>query len=402
MAFANPTDIVNYAIQLCGRHRVGSIDFDPSSESVEATAAYDLMREGELTRNLWVFATRREILRPTTIDSVIWTPATWSSGSNYSAGKVVAYAPTHGPYKGKTLYWDLQKVKAAATTVPDLDTDYHFYQGPTTINLYDSAETYEAGELVLMPPDYAGGTTYSTNDVVNSSGTFYVSLQDSNTGNAVSDTDYWIAWTSTGRANSSYGVTAAGSPLPLTYPTGYAIYRSLYNANVDNPDDGTANWLSVAGTVSPVSIPWPVGAGANDYRSQQYAYALPNGFLRRAPQNPRGGQSSYLGAHSGVAPDDYVLENGYLVTSGSGGLMLRFVANVIDVPLMHSLFCECLAARIASSLANTLLEPSRDRSLMMRRIDLVYARALRAAQGVNAVEVGPISPVENRYVLVRA
>mgnify|MGYP004702140865 CR=1 FL=1 len=38
---------------------------------------------------------------------------------------------------------------------------------------------------------YAGGTTYGEHDVVVSSGTYYASKQNANTGNAVSDTAWW-------------------------------------------------------------------------------------------------------------------------------------------------------------------------------------------------------------------
>lgn len=404
MAYNTPLDIYNRALQNCGRKRVWNTD-EPS-DAKEINACYDSLRLDELERNLWTFATKRVVLRPIGYDTVLWTPPTWSSGSNYSPGAVVSYTPAGGPYNGQVLFWYLTAAKTGSTTTPDLDTDWHIYTGPVAIDLYDtgittnSSQSYQAGEVVLVPAAYSAGTTYAENDVVSSSTTWYVSLTNSNLGNAVTDTTHWAPWTSQGRGNSTFGVTATKSPVPLTYPGTPAFYVSLYNKNADNPVSATGNWLSLGGTFEPLLLTWPVGAGPRQDITTKQAYRLPYAFMRQAPTDPRGGAHSWLGAASGSQPEDYVVEHGYLTTATFGPLMLRFVASVIDVSDFHPMFAEALAARIANEVGPGLIEDKR-LQVMMAKIAREYASKISQARAVNTIEVGPVTPTENRYVTVR-
>lgn len=404
MAYNVPLDIYNRALQNCGRKRIWNTD-EPS-DAKEINACYDSLRLDELERNLWTFATKRVILRPIGFDTVLWTPPAWSSGSNYSPGAVVNYTPASGPYKGQNLYWCLTATKTGSTTTPDTDPDWHVYTGPVAVDLYDTGVTtnsstlYQAGEVVLVPAAYSALTTYAANNVVSSGTTWYVSLTGSNTGNAVTDTTHWAPWVDTGRNQKSFGVTASGSPIPLTYPGTPTIYVSLYNMNADNPVSATGNWLSLGGAIEPLLLTWPVGAGpAHDITTKQ-AYRLPYAFMRQAPTDPRGGAHAWLGAASGSMPEDYVIEHGYLVSATVGPLMLRFVASVIDVSDFHPMFAEGLAARIASEVAAGLVEDKRLTAIMAKTAR-DYASKISQARAVNAIEVGPVTPVENRYVTVR-
>ena len=417
MAFVYPLDIVNRGLQHLGIHRSWSLNA-ATAEAVEANAVYDDVRLAELQRNLWKFATRRVILRAVGIDSVVWTPPAWSSGTSYSAGAVVQYAPVGGPYNSIVLNWVLTVAEASSTVPPDQDPLWQRYAGPIAVDLYNTGpqgtgnieedtngQNYQSGEVVLVPATYASGTTYGLNNVVayEAGGiwSWYVSLVTGNIGNTPSTSGTkWALWTSQGRSQSGWGVTATQSPIPLIYPAGWSIYVSLYSNNGDNPLAATVNWLSLGGSIVPLQMVWPIGTGPSDEENTLNCFYLPDGFLKRAPTDPKANQSAYLGAASGANPEDWVIEGNLIVSSDAGPIMMRFIHDVIDVPLFDPMFCEGLGARIAVELASTLCEP---KQVAMRKADarVTYRQSMGEARMTNSIEEGPISPVENRYVTVR-
>jgi len=406
MAFSLPIDIVNRALQRLRVMRISSLDA-PSHQAAEAAAMYDDLRLSEVRRNLWKFATRRVVLRPIGIDTLLWTPAAWVSGTSYGLGAVVSYTPVSGPYTGVTAYWQLAVAESSSTTAPDQDPNWKHYCGPTAVDLYNTgpegsgntsvnvATTYQTGEIALVPATYAGGTTYAINDVVNYNSAWYVSLTASNTGNQPDTSPtHWALWTSNGRGNGTYGRTATNSPIPLTYPGTPSIYISLYNNNADNPASGTVNWVNIGGTVEPLQIAWPLGTGPFQDVSTLNASYLPNGWLKEAPLDPKAGQTTFLGANTGGAPEDWVYEGNLLVTGYyNGSLTVRGVFDITDVTAFDPMFCEGLSARIA-------LELCLDEQT--QRMITEYNQMMSSARMTNAIEIGPIFPVENRYVTVRA
>ena len=110
-----------------------------------------------------------------------------------------------------------------------------------------------------------------------------------------------------------------------------------------------------------------------------------------------------LGAYSGSTPEDWVEEDGFIVSADSGPLMMRFVAGVVDVTAMDPTFCEMLACRIAEEAAPAFkgLDP-RERQGIISNASRQYRAQHRKAVVSNAIEIGPIAQVENRYVTVRA
>jgi hypothetical protein len=389
MAFRLPVDIANRALQHLGKPNIYSFT-DESDEAHTMGAAYDNLRLDELSSNLWRFATKRVILRNVTIDSVLWTPPTWAAGT-FSVGSIVAYTPGNGVYNGVPGYWQTSVAKTGSnTTTPDNDADWRHYNGPVAFDLYDAETTYFAGEIVLVPSAWGVGTTYAANAVVRSGTTWYVSLAGSNVGNAVSDTDWWTPWSAGGRDSGTWGLTAGDSPIPLTYPGTVGVYLSLYNGNDDNPVSATGNWLSLTGTVAAIG-----SVGAADIRASNM-FRLPVGFLKRAPTWPKGNIVPYLGAASGVPPEDWQPEGDYIVSTDTGPVMLRFVADVTDVAAMSPQFCEGLAARLATELAGSLGAADKQQSA-----ERAYRRTMMRARVSNSIEVGPIAMVENRYITVR-
>lgn len=395
MAYRLPVDVANRALYHLGKPNITAFT-DESDEAHSLGGVYDNLRLDEMARNLWRFATKRAILRAIGIDSVLWTPPTWAAGT-YSVGSVAAYTPGSGVYAGYTSYWQTKAAKTGSnTTTPDNDPDWQHYNGPLAFDLYNTDTTYFAGEIVLVPSAWAVGTTYAANAVVRSSTTWYVSLAGSNTANAVSDTTWWAEWSAGGRADGDWGLTASDSQIPLTYPGTVGVYLSLYNGNADNPVSATGNWLSLVGTVAAINIVYPVGAGPSVDTRSYNVFRLPSGFLKRAPTDPKGNQVPYLGAASGVPPEDWTPEGDFIVSGDQGPILLRFVADVTDVAAMDPQFCEGLAARIATELAPGMA-PDRQQSA-----ERAYRRSMSNARVSNSIEVGPISQVECRYIVVRS
>lgn len=409
--FDTPVDIINRALQHCRQPRITTVT-DHSEQAEETVFMYDKLREAEMSINLWRFATRRVILRALGIDTVTWVPVTWVATTTYAAGAVVSYSPPTGVYAAQTMYWQTSKGKtgSASALTPEVDPDWTKFFGLLTTDLYDtgaqgtSTTSYQPGEIVLVPAAYAGGTTYALNAVVSSSTIWYVSLTAGNIGNAVTNATYWTPWTSRGRSVNSYGVTASNSPIPLTYPTGWKVYISLFSNNQDNPVSATGNWLDLAAaSITPLQIMWPIGCGPSHDLYTSGVFALPNGFLKKAPTNPKGGQSPYLGAFSGVAPEDWVEEDRYIVSNSPGPMMMRFIADIVDVTEMDASFCELLAASLAIDAAPSFksLDPKLLPTILSDTKQR-YRAEHRSAVVSNAIEIGPISQVENRYVTVRA
>src|SRR5205807_9727872 len=126
-------------------------------------------------------------------------------------------------------------------------------------------------------------------------------------------------------------------------------------------------------------------------------YRLPANFLRKAPQDPKAGSTSFLGAPTGLQYSDWDLTNDYIVTREVFPIVLRFVADVTDVSKMDDLFCECLAARIAFEVCERLTQSTAKRAGIMA----AYREARTAAVLVNGVETGATEPPEDEWITAR-
>ncbi len=403
-AFTAPADIINRALQQVGSSR--RLITDVQKNVTEGVFAYDKLREQELNRNTWAFATKRTVLRPIGVDTLLWAPPAWSAAT-WAVGAVVSYTPTSGVYAGEANYWQTAAAKTSAnTTTPEADPDWHQYFGPVAVDLYGSPSTsqissYHAGEIVVMPALWLTGSTYAANAVVvGSDNAIYVSLVGSNhANNPVGDTTHWTAWATNGRSSTTWGETAGGTFVPLTYPGTTRFYLSLVNGNADNPLATGAQWLSLTGTGTALAVLYPIGAGPSTDTGTLNAFRLPYGYMRRVASDPKRGVNPYLGAPQGPIADDWLLEGGYIVSRDPGPLMVRFVANVLDVPAMNAMFCEGLAIRLAlDGLVDSLTQDSAKKAQM--RAD--YNRILGDARLINAIESGWQDPPEDDFITARA
>lgn len=77
--------------------------------------------------------------------------------------------------------------------------------------------------------------------------------------------------------------------------------------------------------------------------------------------------------------------------------MLRFVADMVDVPRMDALFCEGLAARIGLEVC----EPITQSTSKMGAIKTLYDQVMSDARTVNGIETGAEEPPVDDYIACR-
>jgi len=431
MEFLSNVDIANRALQHCGARRIDPVlGFAEDSTNARAVSdCYGKLRRAELQRNTWVFATKRAIVRPIDTTTMLLQPALWVSTATYFVGSIVADETS-------TLW--ISNTPNNTGNQPQNSLYWEPYFGPMSVIPF-VADSYSSGELVYIAP---GDGTYNV----------YLSLQNANSDNPATTT----AWSSTvnynqndvvtfssvaymSRMDLNLGQTPSASAADWVASTTYAItnrvngsngftYQSTINGNIGNDPvfDGGVNWTNtgvitawttsfVGGTgslkwrqiggaafpngvgLATINIVYPLTAGPSMQAATRNFYRLPAGFLRLCSQDPKAGSTSYLGAPTGLAYKDWLLENNYFVTRESTPIMLRFVADINDVRHMDDMFCEGLACRIAREIS----EPITQSTAKHAQIDKDYDRVMGDARTVNAIEVGSEEPPIDDWIAVR-
>ncbi len=176
------------------------------------------------------------------------------------------------------------------------------------------------------------------------------------------------------------------------------VYLSLVSSNDDEPPAATWVLLGDQDDVSHAySVLYPLGAGPVNQTGTLNVYHLPNSYLRMAPQGPKEGSSSWLGAPSGLQYSDWDLEGDFLTTRDERLIVLRFVADVTQVTSFDPMFCEGLACRIGLEVC----EPLTQSSDKLGNIGAQYKLFMGEARTVNAIELGPTEPPEDDYIVCR-
>jgi hypothetical protein len=408
--FLDSLDIANKACQHLGVRRIASID-ENSAANLAIAFAYDKLRQIELRRNVWRFAKRVAFLRPIDDDTRLLDPADWDENTLYLPGSIVRH--TNG------TIWFSNAVNNSGNE-PGVSSVWEHYFGPSTVHLYDEDTAYNAGELVYMlVDDYPGAyivylstanenedepntatewdadVTYKVNDRVSYNGLNWRSLisinynctpmaipvtWNANVEYAASDqvvAEDGFIWTAQGTTTGDNPVSDDGTnwintlvpaawdsepELPTGALTWYPLYCGLENLDLE--------YMTIKGNT----------AGANIFR-------LPAGWLRSA--RPDGGRTT-------LPTDDTILYGDYMKSS-NGTFTLDFVADITDVRRMDPMFCEGLACRIASDVAEELTGSNSVEANMATR----YARFMGEARIVNAIESGPDMPDEDDLISVR-
>lgn len=382
-AFTSPVDIGNRAAQICGANRMDPVlGFNDTSSRVaaEISAVYDKLREAELQENDWSCAIKRTLIRAIDGNTMTLQPALWSPSIAYFVGSIVSDQSGN--------FWE-SMLPNNVNNDPLLSQYWQPYFGSGAVQIYDSTQTYYSGELVYTA---VGDGTYFV----------YRSMIDGNSDSPVTATP----WSAT---------TTYFNDQVVTFNS--VAYMSLVDLNLNQQPDthpaqwttifvggnGSINWFLVGGVgmpggvaLSKLNVIYPVTAGpAPDTRTRN-AFQLPVGYLKLTQQNPKG-TAAPLGGPSGYSYNDWNFENGYLVSSYTGPILLRFVADLTDVRLMHAMFCEGLACRIAIAVCQTLTQSSSQ----LQSIASQYQKFMGRAKIANAIEEGYDDPPDDDFITVR-
>ena len=440
-AYQTELDIANKALQLIRQNRIFNFT-DHTAEAQESAFLYPLARDAELRAHFWRFAIRRAILYSISASAYLWTPPTWSSATTYSFGQVVVDSNGN---------WWQSKVSSNTTALPNTDagvfttSSWQPYFGPDTLQPFvaPSASSLTAPAAPTLTAITSGSlgarTVYVKTTYTGTAGESLVSGETSlaltagqifrvtSPAAATGATGYNVyASNSTGTElsqsttpttiGSSYteavtGITPYGARPPVAQTTSYfagdltflpstgVVYLSMTNSNTDTPP--TIEWLAVNGTYAPLQILYPIGAGPPTDPNTQNVYRLPRGYLVRAPSNPRRTATpAYLGASVGNYHEDWVFEGNYFVSADFGPLMLRYVADFVDVTGMDPTFCDMVACRMAQDLAAKLV-PAEAIAPAINAARASYHRSGRRAMAVNAVEVASMDPEFHDFVACR-
>lgn len=433
VAFRTPVDIANRALQHCGASRIDPLQGfnEVSKNASEVGFCYDKLREAELQRWIWTFATSRQVLRAIDTTTMLMTPALWVQTTTYFVGSIVAD-------QAGSLW--ISRIPNNVGNDPLLTTVWEPYFGPLAVPAYDTTGTtaYWAGEIVYTAPGngtslvyfslqnnngdvpgaataYDATVTYFKNQVVTFSSVAYMSLIDLNLNNEPDLAP--VLW-------------AVGTTYAATTKVGGSdgvIYQSIGSGNIGhdptldggvhwtntgvlNPwttvfvgGTGSDKWLLIGGSAFPngvglttLNIVYPQGAGPSSQSVSNNVYRLPAGFLRPAPQNPKPGINN-LGGPSGVGYDDWLFERDYLISSDVGPIHFRFAANMTNVSQMHTMFCEGLAARIALEVC----EPLTQSSAKLGVIAKIYEKWISEARINDAIEDGYTDAPDDELITVR-
>lgn len=400
VAFSAPVDIGNRALQRVGSPRMLSFS-DNTKEASEVFFVYDKLRQAELQRNIWRFAIRVAALRPYTPDMKLLSFSLYNGATAYSFMDIIVSAVDGNIYICQVANTGHEPSASPTYWVryfgPDIATQF--------ITSWILAFTYAKGDQVVGS-DGAGYVALSatTGNNPTTDGGVHWALDSTITGIQFNSTqNAYTAANSYGQINSFY----AGE---LTR-VGAVTYVSLANNNTDIPVwSGTTKWMALTAlpTQSPYQFVYPIGAGPFSDASTKNVYRLPVGYLKEAPQDPKSGQAQFLGAPDGSQFEDWNFQDRYFTSWGTGlgangqfttqgVIAFRFVADVTDVTLMTSMFCEGLACRIGEEVCEVLTQ-STDK---IKICQALYKQFMGDARTMNLIEIGPIYPPEDSYITCR-
>lgn len=413
LGFIDSLDIANRACQHMGVARILRVD-EESKQNEEITFAYDKLRQAELRRNVWTFSTRRVILRPIDTTTMLLKPKAWDATVTYAEGSLVV--------DDNGVIWSSTQPENLNND-PVTTTAWEQYFGPLTVVPYDEEQEYFPGELVYVAVGMGGfavfksltdntgvdpatatawddEVTYNKGEVVTSGGSQWRSLIELNLNITPADApnDFDVD------ATYSSGQTTVGSD-------GY-IYTSAINNNTGNDPvtDGGSNWtnsgtprawsrtpeiyasaqtwLPLYAGLQNIAFQYPIGASPASNQRGKNVFRLPAGYLRVAPQAPKAGSNSILGASTGLLYNDWEFEANYLVSCEPDFIMFRFVADLKDVSAMDPMFCEGLAARIAYECCEPVTQSTSRKSIIAGD----YTKFMGDARVQNAIEAGSEEP----------
>ncbi len=331
-AFTQSVDIINRALQHLGGQRIATVS-DTSKNAQEMVFAYDKLRQAEMRRHVWRFATRRATIRIHTSTTKRMIAPTWATSTSYSAGAIVQ--DTNG------VYWVCMVANTSSSTngpgvyQAGQPQTWQEWFGPVYGDVYSNTTLYNQGDLV-----YVSGTP----------DTWFVSIANNSTGNAPSSTSYWTPVTS-----------ATDQPIFFMAPVGPNITINGRARNVW--------WL-------------PNG------------YLRPAAQDPKVENTPTLGTSAGLRYVDWQFENGYIVSaNGLPGATTATPFTFRFCADVQDVTMMDPMFCEALAARLAFEMCETMTQSN----VKLQAAGQAYQKFVKEARLVNRLETGNTEPGEEEF-----
>lgn len=318
-------------------------------------------------------------------------PRTWSKWHHYSANHVVVDAQG----------WEWKSL-----------LNNNRGNEPGVYGFWSSVPTYVIGALVIGTDKVLYQAILSTTNV--------------NPANGAAPTDWlalgfpgsWPLWSS----NETYAKNAVAAGLDgMLYQsvqagnTNQQPVGATYNPNtpaanwwvslnikvpwISNFGSSAANsaWLGLDASLDTINITYPVGTGPSIQTQNKNVFMLPNGYLRNAPQEPKAGSVSFLGAPTGRMYDDWEIDGNYLISQTPFPIIFRFGADVTQVDMMDDMFCEALGARVGLEVCETLTQSN----AKINTITANYKAFIDQARTINGIEQGPTEPPEDDYITCR-
>jgi hypothetical protein len=160
----------------------------------------------------------------------------------------------------------------------------------------------------------------------------------------------------------------------------------------------------VNGTVTQLTILWPLGTGPAGIAGTPRLYKLPFGWLRPAMRlGTKAAKYAWLGALRGQDPRDIQYQGQYFTadTGTNGGLAnvyvdLDFIADIADITVMPPQFCESLAIRLGMEIDGVLNEGKNT-----EKLERAYKRITGEAMRVDAILQGTPTQELEELIIVR-
>lgn len=435
MAPITATQIANLALMHCGSTLIGAggtgatLATENSTNAAALNACYDIVRRRELRRNVWRTSIRNCALRALTTSTQLVTFPNWASGTTYHVNDIVTgsdsqvYVSLKGGNVGNDptatvgswqLYYG-QTVAQQFVTNFSLTQIYakgQFANGSNGVTYVSIVNNNFGNDPTVTPPNWNAGTTYASgNFVIGSDANEYQSQVGGNIGfNPVGDNGtHWKQITSVQGGDAAIGWDTAPAPSTnVSYWAGELVYtlgstvvwQSQTNNNQTNPlTDTLQNWLQVSGApiLSTPQFVYPIGTGPESDTTTRNVFFLPNGFLREAPQSPKGQQGAFLGGPAGIAYSDWLIENNYLTSWDPGPIIFRFAADVSDPTLFDPLFVDGFALALALQVCEELTQSQEK----LQQIEMKYKKFMGEARTVNGIETSPSDPPVDEYLTIR-
>ncbi len=403
-------DICNRALQLCRLNSINQFS-NHNWPAIETLFSYDKMRVQALENATWAFAVRDAVLRPAdTVTAVLETSA------QTLTGLTLPFTSTTGVITGQLVQGtNIASGSTVASFVADTSVTLSLAITGTVAS--GAAITFGPLTMLWTPPAWAIGTTYPLGAVVTDDTEWWQSKGAGNVGNTPASGNYWRRYVGPD-SMQAWNTNTIYFPGEIVLASDGAVYLALVGDNAGHdPTATTGFWLLVNGTASNLSILYPIGTGPASNLSTLDIYRLPRGFLRRAPTSPKSAVGDWLGVPSGMLREDWIFEGDYIVSTNRAGnnvinapftgvtaiagpLLLRYVADVIDVPEMDRLFCEMLAATIADAIAPQLVAQETMQPIMAN-IARHLREIRRQAIGANGILIGSTDPPIDPYISCR-